>query len=248
MKRKDNREFDELRKINVQRDYIKYADGSCLIELGNTRVICTATVDKNVPLFLRNSGTGWVTSEYSMLPRSTQIRIPRDKNSGRTMEIQRLIGRSLRSVVNLRSLGERTIYIDCDVIQADGGTRVASVVGGFCALLDCLYRLFKGKVISDMCITDFLGAISVGIWKGKYILDLNFSEDSEAEVDMNIVMKASGEYIEIQGTGEHGSFSKDDLNSLLDLGKSGIEKIIDAERNLFKDILPEVEESIKKIR
>ncbi|MCK9614137.1 MAG: ribonuclease PH [Candidatus Omnitrophica bacterium] len=240
MKRIDNRAFEELRKINIERDYIKYADGSCLIEVGNTRVICTATVDRNVPLFLRNSGTGWVTSEYGMLPRSTQIRIPRDKNSGRTMEIQRLIGRSLRSVVDLRNIGERTIYIDCDVIQADGGTRVASIVGGFCALTDSLHKLFKSGTIAKMCITDFLGAISVGIWKGKYILDLNFAEDSDAEVDMNIVMKSSGEFIELQGTGEHGSFSKDDLNALIDLGKSGIEEIIDMERNLFKDILPNV--------
>lgn len=238
MKRIDNRAFGELRKINIERNYIKHADGSCLIELGSTRVICTATVDKNVPLFLRNSGTGWVTSEYGMLPRSTQVRIPRDKNSGRTMEIQRLIGRSLRSVVDLRNTGERTIYIDCDVIQADGGTRVASIIGGFCALCDCLHKLFKAGTISKMCITDFLGAISVGIWKGKYILDLNFSEDSEAEVDMNIVMKSSGEFIELQGTGEHGSFSKDDLNALIDLGKAGIEEIIDIERNLLKDILP----------
>jgi len=240
MKRIDSRDFGELRKINIQRDYMKYADGSCLIEVGNTRVICTATADRNVPLFLRNSGTGWVTSEYGMLPRSTQIRIPRDKNSGRTMEIQRLIGRSLRSVVNLKKIGERTIYVDCDVIQADGGTRVASIVGGFCALCDCLYKLFKAGSISEVCIIDFLGAISVGMWKGKYILDLNFAEDSEAEVDMNIVMKSSGEFIELQGTGEHGSFSKDDLNALLTLGRSGIEKIIDMERNLFKDILPNV--------
>ncbi len=238
MKRIDGRGFEELRKINIERNYIKHADGSCLIELGSTRVICTATVDKNVPLFLRNSGTGWVTSEYGMLPRSTQVRIPRDKNSGRTMEIQRLIGRSLRSVVDLRNIGERTIYIDCDVIQADGGTRVASIIGGFCAVVDCLHKLFRAGTISKICVFDLLGAISVGIWKGKYILDLNFSEDSEAEVDMNIVMKSSGEFIELQGTGEHGSFSKEDLNSLLDLGKSGIEQIIDIERNLFKDVLP----------
>ena len=240
MKRVDGRAFEELRKINIERSYIKHADGSCLIEFGQTRVICTATVDRNVPLFLRNSGTGWVTSEYGMLPRSTQVRIPRDKNSGRTMEIQRLIGRSLRSVVDLRNIGERTIYIDCDVIQADGGTRVASIVGGFCALTDSLHKLFKAGTIAKMCVTDFLGAISVGIWKGKYILDLNFAEDSDAEVDMNIVMKSSGEFIELQGTGEHGSFSKDDLNALIDLGKSGIEEIIDMERNLFKDILPNV--------
>ncbi len=238
MKRHDGRDFNELRKINITKDYLKYADGSCLVELGNTKVICTATVDKGVPLFLRNSGTGWVTSEYGMLPRSTQTRIPREKHSGRTAEIQRLIGRSLRSIVDLRYLGERTIYIDCDVIQADGGTRVSSIIGGFCALSDCLHGLLKKGTISQICITDFLAAISVGIWKGKYILDLDYSEDSEAEVDMNIVMKASGEFIELQGTGERGSFSKDDLNSMLDLAKAGLEKILDIERKLFKGVLP----------
>jgi len=237
MKRNDGRDFNELRKINITKNYIKYADGSCLIELGNTKVICTATIDKNVPLFLRNSGTGWVTSEYGMLPRSTQTRMPREKKSGRTAEIQRLIGRSLRSIVDLRCLGERTIYIDCDVIQADGGTRITSIVGGFCALADCLHGLLKKGTISKICITDFLAAVSVGIWKGKYILDLDYSEDSEAEVDMNMVMKSSGEFIELQGTGEHGSFSKDDLNSMLDLAKVGLERILDIERTLFKDIL-----------
>jgi ribonuclease PH len=236
MKRKDSRDFNQLRKINIQRDFIKYADGSCLVEMGNTKVICTATIDKNVPLFLRNSGTGWVTSEYGMLPRSTQTRLPRDKNSGRSVEIQRLIGRSLRSIIDLKKLGERTIYIDCDVIQADGGTRVASIVGGFYALTDCIGKLAKSGVIPKPCITDFLGAISVGIWKGNYILDLDYSEDCEAEVDMNVVMKASGEFIEVQGTGEHGSFSKNDLNALLDLAKTGIEQIIDMQRNAFKDI------------
>lgn len=237
MKRIDAREFNQLRKINIQRDFIKYAEGSCLIEMGGTKIVCTATVDKNVPLFLRNSRTGWVTAEYGMLPRSTGNRISRDRISGRRMEIQRLIGRSLRSVVDLKRLGERTIWVDCDVIQADGGTRTASIVGGFVALGDCLHRLHSQGLIDKVCITDFLGAVSVGVVRGKHLLDLTYDEDSQADVDMNVVMKASGEFIEIQGTAEKSSFSQDELNSLLDLGRKGIEEIIDIERNLFKDIL-----------
>jgi ribonuclease PH len=238
MKREDGRAPDQLRRLNIQRDFMKYAEGSCLIELGNTKVICTATVDKNVPLFLRNSGEGWVTAEYRMLPRCAQTRIQRDKVSGRTMEIQRLIGRSLRSVVDLKKLGERTIVIDCDVIQANGGTRTTSIVGGFIALVDCLNRLYNQKVIFELCVTGFLGAISVGSWQGIKMLDLTYLEDSQADVDMNIAMKSSGEFIEVQGTAEHGSFSQEDLNSFLELAKKGIEEIIDTERNLFKNILP----------
>ncbi|UCD15025.1 MAG: ribonuclease PH [Candidatus Omnitrophota bacterium] len=237
IKRSDKRKPDQLRKINVQRKFMKYAEGSCLIEMGQTKVVCTASLEKNVPLFLRNSGTGWVTAEYGMLPRSTQVRIVRDKVSGRRMEIQRLIGRSLRSVVDLKKLGERTIKIDCDVIQADGGTRTASIIGGFIALVDCLERLRKGGVINEISVTDFLGAVSVGIFSGKHILDLTFQEDSAADVDMNVVMKGTGEFIEIQGTAEQRSFSQDDLGALLNLGKKGIEDIIDIERNLFKGIL-----------
>jgi len=238
MKREDGRAPDQIRRLSIQRDYMKYAEGSCLIELGNTKVICTATADKNVPLFLRNSGQGWLTAEYRMLPRSAQARIQRDKVSGRTMEIQRLIGRSLRSVVNLKKLGEWTILIDCDVIQANGGTRTTSIVGGFVALVDCLNKLYKQKVIAELCVTDLVGAISVGSWQGIKMLDLTYLEDSQADVDMNIVMKSSGEFIEVQGTAEHGSFSQEDLSSFLALARKGIEEIIDVERNLFKDILP----------
>ncbi|MFH1504845.1 MAG: ribonuclease PH [Candidatus Omnitrophota bacterium] len=237
MKRNDGRKLDELRRINIQRDFIKYAEGSCLIEMGGTRVICTATVEKNVPLFLRNSGRGWLTAEYRMLPRATQNRVGRDKVSGRNMEIQRLIGRALRSVIDLRKIGERTIWIDCDVIQADGGTRVASIVGGFISLADCINKISKERVIGEVCITNFLGAISVGILKGELLLDLNYNEDCGAEVDMNIIMKGSGEFIEVQGTGEQSSFSQQELNSLLDLGRKGIEQIIDIEKNLFKDLI-----------
>ncbi|UCC94903.1 MAG: ribonuclease PH [Candidatus Omnitrophota bacterium] len=238
MKRSDGRKFDELRRVTIQRNFIKHAEGSCLIELGSTKVVCTATVDRNVPAFLKNSGEGWVTAEYRMLPRSTQNRVARDRISGRNMEIQRLIGRSLRSVVNLKGLGERTIWIDCDVVQADGGTRIASIIGGFVVLVDALFALHREGVIDKMCITDMVGAISVGIRKGDYILDLAFQEDSDAEIDMNVVMKASGEFVEVQGTAEKGSFSKDDLGKLLSLAQKGIEDIIDTERNLFKDILP----------
>jgi len=237
MKRGDKREPDQLRKIIIERNYIKYALGSCLMQMGNTKIICTAVVEEKVPLFLKNSGQGWLTAEYRMLPTATQNRIPRDKISGRTMEIQRLIGRALRSVVNLKRMGERTIRIDCDVIQANGGTRTTSIVGGFIALTDCLNKLYKRNEIKEICITDFLGATSVGLWQGEYLLDLTYMEDSQAEVDMNVVMKGNGEFIEIQGTAENGSFSQNDLNSFLDLAKKGINEIIDIEKKLFRDIL-----------
>ena len=236
MKRSDAREANQLRQLNIQRDFIKHTAGSCLIELGDTKVICAATVDKNVPIFLRNTGEGWITAEYRMLPASAVGRISRDKVSGRTMEIQRLIGRSLRSVVNLKRLGERTIFIDCDVIQADGGTRTASVIGGFIALVECLNRLYQKKIIQEIPITDFLGAISVGLYKGESILDLTFQEDSNAEVDMNVVMKSSGEFVEVQGTAEKGSFSKKDMDVFLDLAKKGIKEIISLQKDIFKNI------------
>ena len=236
MVREDGRDNGELRKINIERGFIHYAEGSCFIEVKNTKIICTATVDKNVPSFLKGSGKGWITSEYRMLPRATQTRNLREKISGRNMEIQRLIGRALRSIIQLEKLGERTIWIDCDVVQADGGTRTASIIGGFVALVDCVYKLYKEKVITDFPIIDFLGAVSVGIWRKKYILDLTFKEDCEAEVDMNVVMRGSGEFVEVQGTAERGSFSKEDLDKLLDLAKKGIEEVIDQERNIFKDI------------
>jgi len=237
MTRYDSREFEQLRKIKIERDFIKHAEGSCLIEMGNTKVITTATVEKNVPSFLKGKGEGWITSEYGMLPRSTQTRIFRDRISGRSMEIQRLIGRSLRSVINLKELGEKTIWIDCDVIQADGGTRTASVVGGFVALVDCLHRLYQEASITVFPVKDLLGAVSVGIWHSSYILDLTYEEDFEASVDMNVVMKASGEFVEIQGTAERGSFSKQDLDRLVNLAKKGIEDIVDMERNIFKDVI-----------
>lgn len=237
MKRNDGRAFDQLRELHIQRNFIKHTHGSCLIELGDTRVVCTALADQNVPAFLKGSGTGWVTSEYGMLPGSAQTRIVRDKISGRRMEIQRLVGRALRSVVDTKTLGERTIWVDCDVIQADGGTRIASVIGGFIALVDCLQKLYKERTISQLCVKDFLGAVSVGIWNGQCVLDLNFQEDSSAGVDMNVVMKGNGEFIELQGTAEHGSFSQKDLTSFLQLAQKGIEEIIAIEKKLFKDVM-----------
>ncbi len=236
MGRIDKREFDQLRKIKFNRGFIKYADGSCLVEMGDTKVICTATFDNGVPFFLRNSGKGWVSAQYRMLPRCAQIRIPRDKISGRIMEIQRLIGRSLRSIINTNRLGEKTILLDCDVIQADGGTRTASIIGSYIALADCLNNLYKKDTIKEIPLTDFVAAISVGLYKGKPILDLNFREDSDAEVDMNVVMKSCGEFVEVQGTAEKGSFSKKDMDSFLDLAKKGIDEIIAKQKEVLKDI------------
>jgi len=232
MKRSDGRSFDQLRKINIARGFMKNADGSCLIEMGDTKVVCTATVDKFVPMFLKNTGIGWVTAEYGMLPRSVQKRIPRerDKSSGRTMEIQRLIGRSLRNVVNTGKLGERSVIIDCDVVQADGGTRTASIIGGFIAMVEGLHKLAKNGQIGELPVIDYVAAISVGIVKGNPCLDLCFEEDSSADVDMNVVMKGSGEFIEVQGTGEKQSFSQDELILMLGLAKKGISEILEVQK------------------
>lgn len=230
----DGRKENELRKMVATRNFIKHAHGSVLIEVGHTKVICTAMIEEKVPPFLKGQKQGWITAEYEMLPGSTNTRKSRDRNrgkiDGRTMEIQRLIGRSLRAVIDLKKLGERTIWIDCDVIQADGGTRTASITGAFMALYDALRRLIDEKVIKEMPITGFLAATSVGIHDEKVILDLCYEEDSNAEVDMNIVMTESGEMIEIQGTGEERPFTKDELRELLDLGEYGIQKIIEFQK------------------
>jgi len=237
MNRKDKRAFDQIRPVKIIRDYIKYAEGSCLIEIGSTRIVCTATLEESVPNFLKGSNSGWITAEYGMLPRSCAVRILRDKISGRSYEIQRLIGRALRAVIDLSSLGERTLWIDCDVIQADGGTRTASITGGFVALVDALNRLKKEGKISKIPIRNFVAAISVGIVNQELILDLTYEEDSQAEVDMNVVMTASGEFIEIQGTSERKTFNKEQMDKLLVLAKKGIFELIDLQRNLLKDIL-----------
>lgn len=237
MQRNDGRSFDEIRKVNIKRNYNKYAEGSCLIELGNTRVICTASVEESVPLFLRGKGQGWLTAEYGMLPRSCVSRIQRGKDSGRTYEIQRLIGRSLRAVTDLNSLGERTIWIDCDVLQADGGTRTASITASFIALYDALHKLESGGLIENIPIKDFVAATSVGIFEGNLILDLTYEEDSKAQVDMNIVMTSKGEFIEIQGTAEKKTFCRKEMDGLLKLAHQGIEELIAAQKNALKNIL-----------
>ncbi|MED2969452.1 ribonuclease PH [Bacillus subtilis] len=243
--RHDGRQHDELRPITFDLDFISHPEGSVLITAGNTKVICNASVEDRVPPFLRGGGKGWITAEYSMLPRATNQRTIREsskgKISGRTMEIQRLIGRALRAVVDLEKLGERTIWIDCDVIQADGGTRTASITGAFLAMAIAIGKLIKAGTIKTNPITDFLAAISVGIDKEQGILlDLNYEEDSSAEVDMNVIMTGSGRFVELQGTGEEATFSREDLNSLLGLAEKGIQELIDKQKEVLGDSLPEL--------
>jgi len=236
MKRKGNRGYDEIRELKITKNFLKYAAGSCLIEMGDTRVLCAANIEEKVPAWLKDSGSGWVTAEYSLLPSSTSERIPRASNlSGRSQEIQRMIGRSLRGVVNLKNLGERTIWIDCDVLQADGGTRTAAVTGGFISLVLALNNLKKANLIRIPIIKDYLAGISIGIVYGNYLLDLDYSEDSVASVDMNIIMTGSKELVEIQGTGEGYAFSKEQLDTLIALAEKGIEKIIQIEKEIIKD-------------
>lgn len=226
MPRGDGRANNELRPVRITRNYIKYAEGSCLIEFGDTRVVCTATVEEKVPPFLRNGGAGWVTAEYAMIPRAGRERTSRDRGQGgRSMEIQRLVGRSLRSVVDMKLLGERTILLDCDVIQADGGTRTASVTGAYVALVDALRKLTADKIIPKMPVSDLVAAVSVGIVAGEELLDLCYEEDSIAAVDMNVVMTDKGRYIEVQGTAEGMPFERARLNRLLDLAAVGIQQL-----------------------
>lgn len=232
--RADGREYDQIRPVTITTDYIKHAEGSVLIEVGDTKVICTATVEEKVPPFLRNQGRGWVTAEYSMLPRATESRNIREssrgKVSGRTQEIQRLIGRALRSVVNLGALGERTIWLDCDVIQADGGTRTASITGAYVAMVLAMGKLIENRQITKMPVTDYLAATSVGILNEKAHLDLCYAEDSTAKVDMNIVMTGGGKFVEVQGTGEEAPFSMEELQQMLAFGKKGVEELILAQK------------------
>ena len=234
--RVDGRKVNEIRRVKIIRNFIKHAEGSALIEVGDTRVICTATVEETVPPFLRGKGEGWVTAEYSMIPRSARSRIVREasrgKIGGRTHEIQRLIGRALRSVIDLKSLGERTIWIDCDVIQADGGTRTTSITGAYVALYDALYHMKREKMITDMPLRDLVAATSVGIVNGRILLDLNYEEDSKADVDMNVVMTGSGKFIEIQGTAERVPFSKEDSDSLIKLATKGIRELIKIQKQV----------------
>ena len=240
MSRVDGRKSDQIRNIKITRDYTKYAEGSVLIEMGETKVICTASIEEKVPPFLKNSGTGWISAEYSMLPRSTHQRKVREaargKIDGRTQEIQRLIGRAMRSVIELDKLGERTIWVDCDVIQADGGTRTASITGAFVAVVDALYKLYKSKNISMIPIRSFVSAVSVGIVNGEYLLDLCYDEDSKAQVDMNIIMTDKGEFVELQGTGEEFPFTRNDLNKLIELGELGNKELLNVQRKALGEI------------
>ncbi len=236
--RTDGRKNDEIRKVKFTRRFITTAEGSVLIEMGNTRVICTASIEEKVPPFLRDQKKGWVTAEYGMLPRSTHTRTAREasmgKVGGRTQEIQRLIGRALRAVVDQQALGERTVWIDCDVIQADGGTRTASITGAFVALNEALFLALKNGIIEKNPIKDYLAAISVGIVKGEPMLDLCYAEDSIAEVDMNVVMTDSGKIVEIQGTAESEPFSRESLNTLLAYAEKGIGEVIKAQKEILK--------------
>jgi len=237
--RADGRKPDELRQVKFTLDYIPPAEGSVLIEMGNTRVICNATIEDKVPPFMKGSGSGWVTAEYSMLPRATAVRTPREsskgKVGGRTHEIQRLIGRSMRSVVDLKGLGERTIWIDCDVIQADGGTRTASITGAYLCLAHALRHAMDRGMVARPLLMDHVAAISVGIVGGKALLDLNYEEDFEASVDMNLVMTGDGRYIEVQGTAEGDPFSRGELDNILALGENGIKKLVDMQKAQMPD-------------
>lgn len=229
-KREDGRLGGDIRSVTFDRGCNCYAEGSCLVSFGRTRVLCTASVEEKVPPFIRGTGGGWVSAEYSLLPRSTLSRVPRDvqkgRPSGRSSEIQRLIGRSLRAAVDLNRLGERTVWIDCDVLQADGGTRTAAITGGFVALVDSLRYLWRSGRIPSIPLKSSVAAVSVGRLNGLLLADLCYQEDSKAEVDMNVVMDGNGNFIEVQGTGENGVFSRSDLGSMLDLAASSIDLLI----------------------
>jgi len=232
------RRADELRAVRIQRRYTRHAEGSVLVEFGDTRVLCTASVEERVPPFLKDSGRGWVTAEYGMLPRSTNTRTEREaargKQSGRTQEIQRLVGRSLRAVVNLASLGQRTVHIDCDVLQADGGTRTAAITGSFVALHDAVTWLKEKKLIAQSPIKDHVAAISVGMVQGAPLLDLDYGEDSKSGCDMNVVMTGAGAFVEVQGTAEGEAFSRKELDALLGLATRGIAELVQHQKRALE--------------
>ncbi len=233
----DGRRKDQIRPVKVTRNFIKHAEGAVLIEMGDTKVVCTASVEEKVPPFLKGKGTGWVTAEYAMLPRATHERSPREavkgKQGGRTLEIQRLVGRALRSVTDMAQLGERSIWIDCDVIQADGGTRTASITGAFIALADACAVLKKRNLVKKIPLTDYLAAISVGKVGGEVMADLAYTEDSMAEVDMNVVMTGRGRYVEVQGTAERTPFTKHDMDEFLNLGWQAIQQLTAIQKELI---------------
>ena len=236
-KRIDGRKPDEIRELKIKRKYISHTDGSVFIEAGNTRIICTATIEDRVPPFLKGKGTGWITAEYDMIPRSAPARILRPqvtgKTTGRTYEIQRLIGRALRCAVDLDKLGERTIWVDCDVVEADGSTRTTSITGSFIALFDCLHVMVDQKVLDEMPVSNFVAAASVGIVNDEIMADLNFAEDSAAQVDMNVVMDSSGKYIEIQASAEGYPFYREEFSKLLDFASNAIDKIIVCQKKVL---------------
>ncbi len=241
--RPDGRKKDEMRKVRIKRNYIKPAEGSVLIEVGDTKVICTATIEERVPPFLRDQKKGWITAEYGMIPRATSVRTAREstsgKTGGRTMEIKRLIGRALRATIDLNALGERTIWLDCDVIQADGGTRTASITGAYIALYDAIHLAMNKGIIQKDPIIEGLAAISVGIVRGEPLLDICYAEDSNADVDMNVVMTGSGKIVEIQGTAESEPFSKAMLDELMGLAEKGIGELIKIQTEIFSSNMVE---------
>ncbi|TDG01921.1 ribonuclease PH [Paraburkholderia guartelaensis] len=234
IQRPSGRAANQLREVRITRNYTKYAEGSVLVEFGDTKVLCTASVSESVPPFLRDKGQGWLTAEYGMLPRATHTRSDREaargKQTGRTQEIQRLIGRAMRAVFDLEALGARTINLDCDVLQADGGTRTASITGAFVAAHDAVSKLLATGRIERSPISDYVAAISVGVYEGVPVLDLDYDEDSQCDTDMNIVMTGSGGMVEVQGTAEGAPFSRDELNALLDLAQSGIHSLIEKQK------------------
>jgi|TARA_B110001469_G_C9546463_1_gene271229 ribonuclease PH len=235
--RLSQRKNNELRSIEIIRNYTKHAEGSVLIKCGDTHVICTASIEEKIPSFLKGKNQGWITAEYGMLPRSTSTRMAREasrgKQSGRTQEIQRLIGRSLRSIINLEILGERTIQIDCDVVQADGGTRTASITGAYIALYDAIQNLINKGLIKESPIVDSIAAISLGIKDSDIFLDLDYIEDSNCDTDMNIVMTGSGKFVEIQGTAEGEAFTRDEMNNLIDMAEHGIKQLTEIQNSLL---------------
>ena len=237
--RPSGRAPDQLREIKLTRDYTCHAEGSVLVEFGKTRVICTVSIEEQVPRFLKGKGQGWLTAEYGMLPRSTGSRMRREatqsSQGGRTMEIQRLIGRSLRAVVDLEKLGERTLTVDCDVIQADGGTRTASITGAYVALVDAVRSLQYAKVLNEDPVSNVIASVSVGIYEGTAVLDLDYAEDSNAETDMNVVMNSDGHFIEVQGTAEGHAFSIEELNEMLALAQTGINELFDIQRKALAE-------------
>ncbi|CAM4146289.1 ribonuclease PH [Bacillus manliponensis] len=243
--RVDNRQALDLRRIHMHTNYLKHPEGSVLIEVGDTKVICTATIEDRVPPFMRGEGKGWVTAEYSMLPRATEQRTIREsskgKVTGRTMEIQRLIGRALRAVVDLEALGEKTVWIDCDVIQADGGTRTASITGAYVAMVLAFQKLVEAEKLPKVPVHDYLAATSVGIVEEQgVVLDLNYIEDSQANVDMNVIMTGKGQLVEVQGTGEEATFSRSELNELLDAAEIGILKLVEIQKEALGEITAQI--------